>query len=60
MRCKIVELVYVAQYYEVNQKSKKFWFYIIGPVWGSYLKTSVFKNSDFKISVLESRFENHI
>ena len=29
MRCKIVEPVYVAQYYKVNQKSKKFRFYII-------------------------------
>ena len=29
MRCKIVGLAYVAQYYEINQKSKKFWFYII-------------------------------
>jgi hypothetical protein len=29
MRCKIVGQVYVTQYYEINQKSKKFWFYII-------------------------------
>jgi hypothetical protein len=30
MRCKIVRSQnYVAQYYKVNQKSKKFWFYII-------------------------------
>ena len=56
MRCKIVEPASVAQYYEVNQKSKKFRFYIIGSIWGSCLKTSVFKNSDFKMSVLKSRF----
>ena len=29
MRCKIVRATYVAQYYEVNQKLKKFRFYII-------------------------------
>ena len=29
MRCKIVRAAYVPQYYEVNQKSKKFRFYII-------------------------------
>ena len=29
MRCKIVRATYVAQYYEVNQKLKKFWFYVI-------------------------------
>ena len=29
MWCKIVRSVYVAQYYEVNQKSKKLRFYII-------------------------------
>ena len=29
MRCKIVKTAYVIQYYEVNQKLKKFQFYII-------------------------------
>jgi hypothetical protein len=28
MRCKIVRPTYVAQYYDVNQKSRKFRFYI--------------------------------
>ena len=29
MMCKIVKTAYVTQYYKVNQKLKKFWFYII-------------------------------
>ena len=38
MRCKIVRSTYVAQYHEVNQKSKKLQFYIInididGEIW---------------------------
>ena len=36
MRCKIVELTYVAQYYEVNQKLKKKSFNFT--LWYKYIK----------------------